>query len=408
MQNYDIVIIGGGASGLMSAVFAADNKKVLLLEASTKLGKKLLATGNGKCNLTNKNMSINNYHGDTSGINQLLEMYDCDKIRAVFSAFGIKTITDTAGRVYPKSEQSATVVKTLADICEEKNVDCRLGFNVDKINKADGFFHIISKDGDEVFCKKLIIATGGKASPKLNGGDGYALLQQLGHTVTPLNPALTGFTSSEKFLKTLSGVRVKCGVTLLDNGKTLAKSKGELIFNDKAVSGICIFDLSLYAPQNYDSTKICLDLCESMTEHDLVLYLTDLIYSRPKMLCGDLLNGILNMNLGYVIVNSLKIDKLMPVSGLSSEQIKQISKKIKAFNVNVNGLKSWDSTQVTSGGVPLNEINIDSCSSKICPSLFIIGEALNIHGDCGGYNLHWAWLTGIIAGKNANGKVINL
>ncbi|MFI3326171.1 MAG: aminoacetone oxidase family FAD-binding enzyme [Clostridia bacterium] len=406
---YDVIVVGAGASGLVAAIHSADNKKVLLVEANAKIGKKLLATGNGKCNLSNKNIDISHYYGDNSQTKGILQNFPCEKICDFFEEIGIKTFADVQGRVYPKSEQALTVVKTLSDICSEKNVDCKLNFEVEDIKKEDGIFTLYSSNGEYICGKKVILSVGGKASPKLSGSlKGYDLAQKLGHSVTDLYPVLTGFTSDEKYLKALSGVRAKCTASLVKNNQILKSEKGEVIFGKNSVSGICVFNLSIIGAKelvNKGKFSLDLDLCD-ITHDEIVNYITKLIKIRPFMKSGDLLNGLVNMKLGYEIIKMCKIDNLLEAERLKESQIENIAFKLKHFRVSVKGLKSYEDAQLTSGGVPLKEVDTITMQSKICPNLYITGEVLNIHGDCGGYNLHFAWATGIIAGKSASEKVI--
>ncbi len=413
MTTYDIIVIGAGASGLMAAINAADNNRVLIVEANNKIGKKLLATGNGRCNLSNLNISTKHYNGNAYKnslyseesllIEGLLNEYDSNKIIDIFASFGINTIADAQGRVYPQNEQAAAVVKIFSDVCTEKGVDCITDFNVFSVVKSGEYFYLKSDNKDELRSKKLIICTGSKAASKLLSSDeNYNIAKQLGHTVTPLYPTLTGFTSDEKFLKSLSGTRAKCRVSL--NG---ISSEGEVIFSDKSISGICIFDLSVYAVgKDLKNSILSLDLLKNMSESQVNSYIVKLIHNRQNMLCGELLNGILNLKMASLILKQCKIDSLLPCNKLKMTDIEKIAKKVKNFEIKINGTKDFADAQVVAGGIPLSEIHVLSMESKICPKLYFAGEILNIHGDCGGYNLHWAWISGIVAGKSASNNTI--
>lgn len=406
MKIYDVIIIGAGASGLMSAINCAETQKVLLVEANAKIAKKLLATGNGKCNLSNTNADVSHYYGDDDKIRNIIEKYDSKAIRKVFDDMGIMTFADSEGRVYPKGQQASTIVKTLSDICQEKNVELKLDCEIVDVQKFGDTFALLTQNGDKLNCKKLILATGGKASPNLSGSlKGYDIAKSLGHSVTSLYPVLTGFLSEEKFLKSLSGVRSKANVHLVKNGKTIASEKGEVIFNNKAVSGICVFNLSIYGAKELEKTgklSLNIELCEDMSKDDIVDFITNLIKKRPNVNTGDVLNGILNMKLGCEIVKSCKIEPFMAIKSLKPSQIESIADKVKNFKISVTGLKGFADAQLTMGGVPLEEIDTNTMMSKKCENLYLTGELLNIHGDCGGYNLHFAWATGIIAGKIKN------
>lgn len=413
MKKYDIAILGAGASGLMAALEASGSgKTIALIEGNSKIGKKLLATGNGRCNIANKNVNIENFHGDSELIKELLKSYPFEKIVSKFEEIGIFTFADTEGRLYPKSLQAAAVLKALSDSLAEKSVDLITDFKVVSVRKNTDGFIIKSENGLDFICTKLIIACGGKASPKHSGNaDAYEIVRQLGHTVTKLMPALTKFNCDDKFIKNLSGVKAKCNASLLVGKETVYSENGEMIFSDKTLSGICLFNLSVHANRYFskgEKVKINFDFMPTETEKSIHEKLIKIIKNRPLMNSGDILNGLINMKLGFAIVKKCGIDTLAPVKSLKDFQIKKLISTLKSFTFEVSEHKNWDNAQVTDGGIPLKEVNIETMQSKICPSLYFAGEILNIHGDCGGYNLYWAWVSGMIAGESSCVKVIKI
>lgn len=420
MKYYDIGVIGGGASGLMAALTSARQKKsVVLLEGNGKLGKKLLATGNGRCNLSNRNVSPAHYHGDTEFLPQLLAKYTPKRIEEEFASLGLLLTTDSEGRMYPRNLQAAAVLRVLMDSCAEEGVDCLCDYAVFSAVKSGDCFVLKSADGRELRVKKLILATGGMASPKHScGAEGYQIARQLGHSQTKLYPALTQFTTADKFIKPLSGMRCKADVTLIGDGKSLYSESGEVLFADKALSGICVFGLSVYGSEffakgsiggkSYQHIALRLDLCPGMGEEDVKAFLTALAAKRPGLLAGDLLEGVVNMKVGLELVRSCGIDVLLPVTALKPRDFTCVVQKLKALVISINGVKGWQDAQVTAGGVPMAEVDPFTMESNKQPGLYLTGELLDLHGDCGGYNLHWAWLTGLAAGKAAASDTILL
>ncbi|MEG1427243.1 MAG: aminoacetone oxidase family FAD-binding enzyme [Oscillospiraceae bacterium] len=413
MKIYDIAVVGGGASGLMAAVTAGKQKKaVVLLEGNQKLGKKLLATGNGRCNLTNLKMSPSHYYGDTGELEKLLAMYSAERIAAEFKSLGLLLYADEEGRVYPNNLQAAAVLQILAENCAEEGVDCLCDFNVFSAIHSGNSFVLKSVNGGEIRAKKLILATGGMASPKHSSGkDGYAIAQFFGHSLTPLYPVLTQFTTRDKFIASLGGVRCKAKVSLVGDGKILSTQRGELLFADKAVSGICIFELSVLGGEffalgtiqgeEYRGVSLQIDFCPKMTAEEIMAFLTSLIQKRPAMAAENLLEGLLNLKISREIIRSSGIHPLTAAQSLTQAQLHAVVTLVKALSLSITGVKDWQNAQVTAGGVPLSQISVDRMESKLRKDLYLTGELLNVHGNCGGYNLHWAWLTGMIAGQMA-------
>lgn len=418
MKHTKIAVIGAGASGLMAAYKAASTIKaqgkktsIIVLEGNPKAGKKLLATGNGRCNLTNANITAKNYHGDSLAKDIIVE-FSHEKIIDEFEKLGILCHTDDCGRVYPANFQAAAVLKGLRLYCEENGIDFIYNFITISIKKEGKDFLIKSQSGEKILAERCIIASGGQASPShsciING---YDLAKSLGHKITELSPALSPVICSEKHLSSLKGMRCKAAVKLVCKDKVIFTESGEVIFGDKWISGICIFNLSIILTDYirdkvYKNTKlsnftISLDLAEDMNEEEIMCYLKGIGKSFPNRSIGDLLVGLLNMKIGEVLLKSLGFNLAGKISSLKDEGIDLISKTIKKWCFKVKSLPDWSKAQVTAGGVPLNEIDIKTCESKKAKGLYICGEILDVHGDCGGYNLHFAWATGIIAGESS-------
>ena len=411
-----IAIVGGGASGLMAACAAAHILKepgaVTVLEGSEKPGRKLLATGNGRCNLTNtRHMTAESFFGDAEQIPPLLSAYPPERIRSLFREMGLLTVSDSEGRVYPQTMQAASVLAVLVRTAERYGAEIRCGAKVVSVEKVRDGFRLTLENGDTVDAAQCILALGGAASPRLSCGvDGYALAKTLGHSVTDLLPALTGLLceTSRKVLRPLAGVRCAAGTALKIDGKTIAESpaeeKSEVIFSETGIAGISVFDLSVFAAEalaHHKSAALSLDLWRDASYNDVVRYLQEIRDAYPASPCGELLLGVLHRNLSWALARAAGSDPAAAAKSLSDHQIKRLASLVKNWEFPVTGVRGWDNAQITAGGVPLAELDTLTFASKKTKGLYLTGELINIHGRCGGYNLHFAWATGHAAGTAA-------
>lgn len=399
----DVIIIGGGASGLMCAITAKQKNKnisVAIIEKNDRIGKKLLSTGNGRCNLTNKHITPDNYCGSfKKQLKNILNKYDTDYLLEVFNKLGLYTFCDNDGRYYPNSKQASSVLDVLRFACERLGVEIYCKENIKNIKKNNNNF-TIKTENSEYVSKKLVIANGSKAAPKLGGNSSCAdYLKNLGHIFVPFSPALCPVKVKSDILKSLKGIRANAKTTLFDkNGNIIKSEKGEIQFTDLALSGICIFNLSLYTKKDY---KISIDLLPNKTFNEVV----DIIYNN-QTLFGDyeienIFTGIFQKRITQAI---LKMSNLKDFSKLckklSNNEIKAIAKNVKNMCFNVIENSPFEQAQVALGGVKGSEIDENTMKSKLVKNLYICGEAIDICGDCGGYNLHFAFTSGIIAGAN--------
>ncbi len=373
-----------------------------MLEGNPRPGKKLLATGNGRCNLTNLHISPERYHGDAEAAKAVLSAWPARQIMEEFGSLGLICTSDAEGRVYPNSLQAAAVLQALWSACEEAGVETAWNFEVNSITPEAGGFLLRSKNGEALFAEKCILACGGMASPKHSCGEkGYGLIKSLGHTVTELAPALTPLKTSSKLCRSLKGNRCKAKAALYQNGEKLGEQQGEVLFGDGQLSGICIFDLSSLLGKKSEKVEIRLDLLSRFSVQGITSYLKQLQKNRPALPAGELFSGALNLRVGQELVKSLGFSREMPIGELSARQLKCAAEAAKELRFPITGPSPWESAQVTAGGVPLSETELFSMESKKCPGLYLTGELLNLHGDCGGFNLHWAWATGMAAGQSA-------
>ena len=374
----DICIIGGGAAGLAAAITAGretPDKSILIIEKKETVGKKLAATGNGKCNLTNTSCE------------------NMDSVLEFFDSIGIFTRADEEGRVYPYCSQAKDVVYALNKAAEAAGVDIRTGITVEKIVKTADGFNIKTNKGD-FESVKLLIATGGKSAPQFGtSGDGYIFAKQLGHTVTRLAPVLTGIEVMED-LKSVKGVRVKALVKLLKDGQTAEKEYGEVQFNEDGISGICVMNLSRFIKIDEGESFI-----EGIRRYSVEL---DLVPEVETEELEIMLQRRIDAGIGNTedLLISIIPDKLRKY--IADEQelgLSELTERLKSMKLSVSGTKGWKVAQCTSGGVTLDEIDAVTMESKLIDGLYFAGEVTDYDGPCGGYNLQYAWETGIKAGK---------
>lgn len=408
MKRVRLAIVGAGAAGLMAAYAAARRLppgSVALLEGNPKPGKKLLATGNGRCNLTNIHMGPAHYHGDVEAAGGLLAGDSVGRVLGAFSRLGVLTRTDEEGRVYPYSLQASAVLQALWQGCEEQGVSLLCGFETTAAQPHKGGFLLSSKAGGRLWAGGCVLACGGMASPRHSCGEkGYGLAQGLGHTITGLRPSLTPLSCPRKDTAPLKGMRCKARAALWAAGREVWAESGEVLFGDGTVSGICIFQLS--ARLGGRQGEVVLDLAQDFTAQGLTAYFTSLQRERPALLARELFSGVLNLRVGQHLAKQLGFVGERPLGSLSSGELRRAAGMAKGWRLPVGPCTSWEGAQVTAGGVPLAEVDCRTMGSKKQPGLYLAGEMLDLDGDCGGYNLHWAWLTGLAAGAAAAGASI--
>lgn len=400
-----IGIIGGGASGMAAALEASENgnHSVIVMERQARVGRKLQATGNGRCNLSNLHEGQMHYHGEEASFSRFaLEVFHAEETRRWFASLGLYTVAEPGGRVYPYSDQANSVVDILRFALEKPNITVKLGFEVDKIKKTSEGFRVISGE-EEILCQRLIIACGGLAGSKLGGTmSGYKLLRSLGHSCTRLRPNLVQMKSSWGSLPALKGIRANCRAEILHDGAVFASSEGELQFTDQGLSGPVMFEISRDVCQGGGEWVCRLDFLPDMTEENLM----EMLQKKPDLPAEELFTGILHNRLGRTLVKMAGISGSSPISVLPQEELRQAAKLSKSLQVPLTEPLGMDSAQVTSGGIRTQEFRKETMESKLVPGLYACGEVLDIDGDCGGYNLQWAWSSGRLAGKSAGEESI--
>lgn len=399
-------IIGAGASGMAAALAASgyENVEVVLMERQARVGKKLSATGNGRCNLTNLHAMEGGFHGDGSDFADFaLHRFDVENTLNWFSDMGLYTVAEESGRVYPYSDQANSVVDVLRFALEKSNIQLLTGFEVKKVKKTETGFQVDGGE-DTVFCDRLIIACGGLAGTKLGGSmSGYQLLRSFGHKCTKLRPTLVQLKSDWSGCTSLKGVRANCHAAIYCDRILHSESTGELQLTEHGLSGPVIFEISRDACQSRGRWTAKLDF---LPEKDHNWLQQALMHRRSTNLrAEDLLTGILHNRLGRVLTQSAGISGYVPIAQLEEEEIAAVVSVVKSFEVPLTEPMGMDAAQVTAGGIVTAEFDPETMESKLVPGLYACGEVLDIDGDCGGYNLQWAWSSGRLAGVSAGGKI---
>ena len=397
-----IAIIGAGASGMAAAITAAASgtNEVLLFERHARVGRKLAATGNGRCNLTNRQTHPGRYHGTSPDfVRPVLNAYPPDSVLDFFQTLGLYTVTEDGGRVYPWSDQANSVVDVLRFALQRKNVRLRTSTEIVSVQKTPEGFLLNDQSGYSWAADRLIVTCGGAAGTKLGGGlSGYQLLQSLGHHCTRLCPSLVQLKTDPQLVRALKGVRANASLRLTIHDAVLATSYGEVQFTDYGVSGPAVFDLSR-AAATADGTVLHLDLLPGYRSEDLLSALCIRISRFPTLTAGELLTGILHNRLGGVLVKSCGVGLSTPLTSLNWKQLTDVVERCHEWALPFTGNMGMEGAQVTAGGMATKEFDPETLQSRIVPGLYAAGEVLDVDGDCGGFNLQWAWASGLLAGQ---------
>lgn len=402
---YDVIIIGAGASGLMAAAAAASKgARVALLEHKDDIGKKILATGNGRCNFTNTDMSVNKFHGSKALIKNGLSQFNYSDTICFFKELGIPAY-DNAGYIYPNSRQAASVVAAFRMELMRLHVDVKTGINITDIKPADDRTgYCIQTNKGSFKSKRLIIACGLTASPKL-GSDGslFRQIEALGHHIQKPLPALCGFSCDGLNFKKITGVRCDATVASVIDGQMTEQNTGELQLADYGISGIPVFQISSLmsrALNKGQKVEVIIDFLPAFSDDELNGYIKDRsITTTDNRSLNEMLNGLLNNKLLLELIHKSGVSPDKKGRLLTDDDCKSLTRSIKHTAVSVKKPRGLEFAQVCAGGIYTKEIDVRTLESKIHPGLYFCGELLDVDGICGGYNLQWAWTSGYIAGE---------
>ncbi|MGI6144932.1 MAG: NAD(P)/FAD-dependent oxidoreductase [Clostridia bacterium] len=403
-----VIIVGGGASGMVAAISAKrKGADVTILERNPRIGKKILATGNGRCNFTNINLDAACYHGSNPQfVESVFSAFGVQETIEFFEELGIAYKVEDAGKVFPMSDQASSILDVL--LYELKKLGPRIVCDayVQNIKKEQGRFRVELADGTCFYGDRVILATGGKAMPASGSdGNGYSLAERLGHTIIPIFPALVQLMLEGDYFRQIQGVKFVGTAELLHNQKVVARERGDILFANYGVSGPPILQISRKAGELLQAQKEALlkiILIDSMSRGELSELLCKRWQVRPEKTVEFSLVGLINKRLISVVLKEAGISDLRcPVVNLSAKEREKIVKILTDWRFKVRRTKGWSSAQVTAGGVSTAEINEKTLASKIIPGLYFAGEIVDVDGQCGGFNLQWAWSSGYLAGQDA-------
>ena len=394
----DVCIIGAGAAGLSLAVMLKlemPTLSVCLLEASDRVGRKLATTGNGRCNISNINISAERYHGDREFAEKVLEAFGVSEQRAFFSSLGIDFVELEEGKLYPRALQATAVVDALRFRCDELGVETRLGSKVSAVKRLDSGFEVICENGS-VKSRVVVVATGGKAGGKLGTEDGYNILKALGHKIEKVFPSVVQLKTDVHIVRQLKGIKVMANVTATsDSGRRC--EYGEVLFCDYGLSGPPVLQVSRLAEGG--NAFVSLDIIPDMTEAEIKAEILRRIVLFKERSVSELLTGFVHKRLGQVLLKEAGADVNAKISTLNEKTAEKAAGLMKSWNFKIVGTTGFENAQVTAGGSSAAQF-FENLMSKKARGLFAVGEVLNVDGDCGGFNLAFAWSSAFAA---ANG-----
>lgn len=406
----EVTVIGGGAAGLMAAITAKKNgRDVVILERKDRILKKVLVTGNGRCNLSNVNATNENYFGiekQKQDINHILNNFlPTDVIDFFENKVGIICNEESRGKLYPLSGQAASIVDGLRFYAQNLGIPIYTDFYVTKVTKEMFEFKIFSEDKRQINSKKIILATGGISYPELgSNGSGYQIAENFGHSLTKLVPTIVQLKTEKHKIKGLRGIKLDTKVTAFgkneDKFEKICTYEGELLFTDYGISGNVVFNISFVFPL-YKEVEFEVDFMPKFEYDELFKILKKRQEILKNMTMEQYFNGMINKKLGQFLTKMSGIPKLSKnISELTDNEIKKICTILKKYKIKILDTNGFKNAQVTAGGIPLSEINLENLESKKTKGLYFAGEVMDVYGECGGFNLHWAWASGKFAGEN--------
>ena len=400
-----VAVIGGGASGMMAAVTAAaGGAHVILLEHKDRIGKKILSTGNGRCNFTNIHQEPICYHSEDPLFPwKVVERFNAQAVISFFLQLGVYS-KNRNGYIYPNSDQASAMLDAFRMELDRLKVEIRTGGECREIRPGKKGFTILT-DQEPVRADRVILCAGSKAAPTTGSdGSGYNLAKKLGHRIIPVLPALTALKCEEKFFKSIAGVRANGSVSIWSEGECIAKDTGELQVTDYGISGIPVFQVSRYASKllyEKKETEAVLDFMPDFTKEQINAFLRARAKTRPDKSAEMFLIGLFHKKLCDLWIRLSEIPRQRKAGELTEDEIARLTGLIKEFRARVRGTNPYDKAQVCCGGVDTREVNPETLESVYVPGVYFAGEILDVDGMCGGYNLTFAWASGYVAGRAA-------
>lgn len=397
-----IAVIGAGAAGIMAAISATNKEKIILIDGNDRIAKKIMITGNGKCNYWNEGIDINKYNSSNKNILENI-LSNKEIILNKLSEIGLVPLIKN-GYYYPHSENSGAVRALFEYQIAKNNIETRFNFKVKSIHKENNQFVIISNNNETIYADKLILSPGSKASPK-TGSDGscYHIAESFGHSISPILPSLTPLIiQTDKKLK-WAGIRTQANISLFIDNKFIKNEQGELQLTEYGISGICVFNLSgLASIALYEGKDVKIKINFLPDIEDLSNYLIKRCRDLSDFTIERTLESLLHYEIIFLVLNKINIKLETLCKDLSEDKIKKLADIIQEYEVSIIDTKDFDRAQVCTGGILLSEINPLTMESTIIKDLYFAGEILDVDGDCGGYNLAFAFITGYLAGKGCS------
>jgi len=402
--EHSLIIIGGGPSGLTAAITAKDRGiDTAIIEGNDRIGKKILITGNGRCNITNRSIDEKRYYSNNPYfVKNILKTFTIEDTTNFFNSLGLPLITLEEGKMYPMSLQASSVVDILRLALKERDITIYCNARVKEIKKNKRGFKLITEDEKIYECKKLIMATGGKSAPGTGSdGSGFTIVKKLGHNIITPVPSLVQLKLNHRRLKSLSGVKFNGTVEIIVEGVMKRKEKGEILFTDYGVSGPPVLQISRIASLALSKGKkvnLKIDMMYNINKEFIENHIGSFSYRS----ISHSLTGIINKKLIPLILKEAGIDNIHKTCNeLTWQEKESLLKLLKEWEFTVIGTNGFKNSQVTAGGVNTEEINENTLRSRVVSDLYFAGEILDVDGDCGGFNLQWAWSSGYVAGKSA-------
>ena len=406
-----VTVIGGGAAGMMAAITSArEGARVTILEHKERIGKKILSTGNGRCNFTNTYQTPACYRSDNRDFAwNIIQKFNVEKTISFFKELGIYP-KDRNGYLYPYSDQAAAILEVLQIEVAKLDICVMTEINVLDIQPVKKGIRITT-DKKTITADSVILACGSKAAPVTGSdGSGYQLAKLFGHRIVPVLPALVQLRCAEKFYKSISGVRVQGTVEIYADDIFLASDTGEIQLTNYGISGIPVFQVSRYAAKalyQKQSVTAVLNFMPDMNKDEFLSFLQERITLCPHKTLDEFFTGIFPKKLCELWIRLSRLPKEMRVSDLSREQLEKLVLLIQHLRTHITETNAFEQAQICCGGVDTTEINPDTLESNYVSGIYFAGELLDVDGICGGYNLQWAWSSGYVAGKEAAGNASN-
>ncbi|MDP4146772.1 MAG: NAD(P)/FAD-dependent oxidoreductase [Bacillota bacterium] len=408
-MKHNLIIIGGGAAGIMAAITAKDmGCDVAILEGNDRIGKKILTTGNGRCNITNKCADKTRYHSENNGFyTSVLEEFNVEKTIDFFNSLGLPLVTLDDGKMYPMSLQASSVLDILRFTLEDRGIPVYLNTKVKNIIKKKDSFQLVGNDSMIYEANKIILACGGKSAPKTGSdGSGFSLAKALGHNIVPAVPALVQLKLDYKNLKALSGIKLDGLAQIIIDDICQRKEFGEVLFTDYGISGPPILQLSrnaAYSLSKSHKVTLSIDMMPNHSTEELSDFLENHWAAFFYRSVVDSLIGIINKKLIPILLKEANVSNIhKPCNELDWREKKNIISLLKGWQFKVYETNSFSNSQVTAGGIDTSQVHSKTLESKIIPNVYFAGEILDVDGDCGGFNLQWAWSSGYAAAKAAS------